>query len=167
VSKGTVAPQKDLVKAFGKDDMNAIIQEILLKGELQVGQKERQLQQNSLLKDIIEIVSKKTINPETSTPYTTSIIEKVLSDLHFNPNTSKNAKQQALEAINLIKESKTVPIERIKMKIKIVCDSILFDKLKLENFVFAEDAYTGMIDPEQYKIITQELGKQGKVYILE
>jgi ribosome maturation protein SDO1 len=41
---------------------------------LQVGEKERQHQQSALLKDVIEIISKKTINPESKTPYTATMV---------------------------------------------------------------------------------------------
>jgi ribosome maturation protein SDO1 len=94
-------------------------------------------------------------------------IEKVLNDLHFNPSASKNAKQQALEAIHLIRDSKIIPIERVKMKIKLICNDELFDKLKLENMVKDHDGYVGLIDPEMYKIITQALGKNDKLHIIE
>lgn len=77
VSKGQVSPQKELMAAFGTVELNVILLEILSKGELQVGPKERKLLQESLLKDIIEIISKKTINPTSMTPYTPSMIEKV------------------------------------------------------------------------------------------
>lgn len=150
-----------------------------MKGELQVGEKERAHQQANLLKDIIEIVTKKTINPESNTPYTATMvfkeylneqIEKVLNDLHFNPNTSKNAKQQALEAISLIRSSKTVPIERVKMKIRVVCDEVIFENLKIDEKELVErneDGFILLIDPEKYRVITTALGKNGKVYIIE
>ena len=52
VSKGQVAKREDLMKAFGKDDLTEICKEILSKGELQVSDKERQSQLDSLFKDI-------------------------------------------------------------------------------------------------------------------
>lgn len=52
VSKGQVAKKEDLLKAFGKDELTEICKEILKKGELQVSDKERQNQLDSLFKDI-------------------------------------------------------------------------------------------------------------------
>jgi ribosome maturation protein SDO1 len=58
VSKGQVAPKEDLAKAFGsKTDLNEIILEILSKGELQVGEKERQAQLERVHNEVIDIVA--------------------------------------------------------------------------------------------------------------
>jgi ribosome maturation protein SDO1 len=57
VSKGQVAKKEDLLKAFGKDDPTDVCKEILAKGELQVSDKERQSQLESLFKDIATTVS--------------------------------------------------------------------------------------------------------------
>lgn len=57
VSKGQVAKREDLIKAFGKDDLTEVCKEILSKGELQVSDKERQNQLDSLFKDIATTVA--------------------------------------------------------------------------------------------------------------
>ncbi|PSN30163.1 hypothetical protein C0J52_25147 [Blattella germanica] len=57
VSKGQVAKKEDLIKAFGKDDQTEVCKEILAKGELQVSDKERQSQLESLFKDIATTVA--------------------------------------------------------------------------------------------------------------
>lgn len=57
MSKGQVAKKDDLIKAFGKDDQTEICKEILSKGELQVSDKERQSQLDSLFKDIATTVA--------------------------------------------------------------------------------------------------------------
>lgn len=57
VSKGQVAKKEDLIKAFGKDDQTEICKEILSKGELQVSDKERNSQLESLFKDIATTVA--------------------------------------------------------------------------------------------------------------
>jgi ribosome maturation protein SDO1 len=61
VSKGQVAKKEDLLKAFGKDDQTDVCKEILAKGELQVSDKERQSQLESMFKDIATIVSGSTL----------------------------------------------------------------------------------------------------------
>lgn len=37
------------------------------------------------------------VNPDTSRPYTLTMLERALRDIHFNPDPKKSAKQQALE----------------------------------------------------------------------
>ncbi|XP_041977079.1 ribosome maturation protein SBDS [Aricia agestis] len=118
VSKGQVAKKEDLIKVFGKDDQTEICKLILDKGELQVSDKERHSQIDSLFKDIATTVSDKCVNPETKRPYPVSIIEKAMKDVHFSVNVNKSAKQQSLEVIQLIK--KEIPLERAQMRVRIL-----------------------------------------------
>jgi ribosome maturation protein SDO1 len=82
VSKGQTAPAAELAKAFGKDKpLNDIILEILNKGEMQVGEKERAAQMDRVHNEIISIVSSKLVDPRTKRVYTTGMIEKALDML--------------------------------------------------------------------------------------
>ncbi|KAF1998374.1 Shwachman-Bodian-diamond syndrome protein [Amniculicola lignicola CBS 123094] len=91
VSKGQVAPKADLVKAFGdKATVDDIVLEILTKGELQVGDKERQAQLDRVHHEVVDIVAGKLVDPKTKRVYTTGMIEKALDQL-----SSQSAHQQA------------------------------------------------------------------------
>ncbi|KAI3398479.1 hypothetical protein diail_9160 [Diaporthe ilicicola] len=82
VSKGQTAPAADLAKAFGKDVPPAdIILEILNKGELQVGEKERAAQLERVHNEVVGIVASKLVDPRTKRVYTTGMIEKALDML--------------------------------------------------------------------------------------
>lgn len=64
---------------------------------LQVSDKERKQEFESLFKDVAGVLVEKCVNPATSRPYTLSMLERALRDIHFNPDPKKAAKQQALE----------------------------------------------------------------------
>ena len=82
VSKGQTAPSADLAKSFGaKTPVNDIILEILNKGELQVGEKERHAQLERVHNEVVSIVSSKLVDPKTKRVYTTGMIEKALEML--------------------------------------------------------------------------------------
>lgn len=82
VSKGQTAPSADLAKAFGpKTPVNDIILEILAKGELQVGEKERHAQLERVHNEVVSIVASKLVDPKTKRVYTTGMIEKALEML--------------------------------------------------------------------------------------
>lgn len=81
VSKGAVAPSADLQKAFPGKSNNEIILEILMKGELQVGEKEREAQLEKLHNEVLAIVAGKCVDPRTKRVYTASMIEKALGEL--------------------------------------------------------------------------------------
>ncbi|KAI8897285.1 SBDS protein C-terminal domain-containing protein [Globomyces pollinis-pini] len=172
VSKGQLANNGDLEKAFKTSDVKKIILEILEKGELQVGEKERTQVFESLNRDIANTIAEKTINPETKRPYTATMIEKVLSDIHFNINPNRNAKQQALEAIRQIQENNIIPIARVQMKIRIFMPSKDAKKvketiLKLLASVESEEVdedfeLVGVIDPGNFKILSELISKETK-----
>eukprot|EP00698_Gefionella_okellyi_P020797 TRINITY_DN6591_c0_g1_i1.p1 TRINITY_DN6591_c0_g1~~TRINITY_DN6591_c0_g1_i1.p1 ORF type:complete len:300 (+),score=79.52 TRINITY_DN6591_c0_g1_i1:76-975(+) len=117
VQKGQVARKEDLEKAFGFSDMEKACLEILAKGELQVSEKERQLQQDSMFKDIATIVADKCVNPETRRPYPVGIIERAMHDMHFAVKPAYNAKQQALAVIKEL--SKVIPLSRAQMRLRL------------------------------------------------
>ncbi|KAK0722774.1 SBDS protein C-terminal domain-containing protein [Lasiosphaeria miniovina] len=81
VSKGQTAPKEDLVKAFGKASTDDIVLEILRKGELQVGEKERTAQLERVHHEVVGIVASKLVDPRTKRVYTTGMIEKALDML--------------------------------------------------------------------------------------
>jgi len=82
VSKGAVAPKEDVQKAFGaKTPQKDVILEILNKGELQVGEKERHAQLDRVHAEVIDIVAGKLVDPKSKRVYTTGMIEKALDQL--------------------------------------------------------------------------------------
>ncbi|KAL8791829.1 MAG: hypothetical protein Q9195_005565 [Heterodermia aff. obscurata] len=82
VSKGQTAPTEDLKKAFGaKTPLNDIIMEILNKGEMQVGEKERHAQLERVHNEVIDIVAGKLVDPKNKRVYTTGMIDKALDQL--------------------------------------------------------------------------------------
>uniref|UniRef100_A0AAZ1X9X1 Ribosome maturation protein SBDS n=1 Tax=Oreochromis aureus TaxID=47969 RepID=A0AAZ1X9X1_OREAU len=158
VSKGQVAKKDDLTKAFGTDDLTEICKQvsnipmsthckykpchllyvglfvlffllkILAKGELQVSDKERQSQLETMFRDIATIVAEKCVNPETKRPYTVSLIERAMKDIHYSVKPNKSTKQQALEVIRQLKES--MEIQRAHMRLRLVLPAKEAKRLK-------------------------------------
>ncbi|XP_057754178.1 uncharacterized protein LOC130973565 [Arachis stenosperma] len=117
VSKGVLAKSKDLIAAFGTDDQTKICLEVLKKGELQVAGKERESLLSSQFRDIATIVMQKTYNPETQHPYTISMIERLMRDIHFAVDPNSSSKKQALELIQELQ--KHYPIKRCPLRIRV------------------------------------------------
>lgn len=135
VSKGVLAKSRDLRKAFGNDehddeekiDHEKICLEILEKGELQVAGKERESQLSSQFRDIATIVMQKTINPETHRPYTISMIERLMHEIHFAVDPHNSSKKQALEVIRELQ--KTFPIKRSPMRLRLTVPGQAFSSV--------------------------------------
>ena len=67
---------------------------ILAKGELQVSEKERSTQLESMFRDIATIVADKCVNPETKRPYPVGLIERAMKDIHYSVIPTRTTKQQ-------------------------------------------------------------------------
>ncbi|OAA33066.1 UPF0023 family protein [Moelleriella libera RCEF 2490] len=96
VSKGQTAPREDLEKAFGKGkSTDDIVLEILKKGELQVGEKERAAQLQRVHNEVIGIVASKLVDPRTKRVYTSGMIEKALDMLSSQAHANAAEKSAA------------------------------------------------------------------------
>jgi len=116
VSKGEVAKANDLEKAFGASNTSDIVKEvrrlacnvalwqgwmtsqatcqILKKGEVQVGEKERDHDITSLRKELATLVAEKCVDPSTQLPYPVGMIEKAMTEAGYSVKTNKTAKSQ-------------------------------------------------------------------------
>jgi ribosome maturation protein SDO1 len=171
VSKGQVAKKEDLIKAFGKDDQTEICKEILAKGELQVSDKERHSALDAMFKDIATTVADKCVNPYSKRPYSVSLIEKAMKDIHFSVKPNRNTKQQALDVIPQLKS--VMPLERAKMRLKISISGKEACKLKekiakLISNIESEDWCSGelslifLTDPGNYRTIDEMVRTETK-----
>jgi ribosome maturation protein SDO1 len=173
VSKGEVAKAGDLQKAFGTANVNDIVKEILKKGELQVGDKEREHDLTSLRKEIATLISEKCVDPTTQTPYPVGMIEKAMAEAGFSVKQNKTAKSQVSECIKQLQSDSGLPIQRARMRVKIsmpandgmlLKEKILEGAEKVENDEMGQDKWETviLIDPGQFRIINEILQKECK-----
>lgn len=94
VSKGQAAPAAELQKAFNTTDVPTIVQEILKKGELQVGEKERAVELDELKREICTEVAGRCVDPGSKRPYPVGMIEKAMNEIGFSAKSGKSAKVQ-------------------------------------------------------------------------
>lgn len=67
--------------------------QILKKGELQVGEKEREHDISSLRKELATLVAEKCVDPEQR-PYPVGMIDKAMTEAGYSVKTNKTAKSQ-------------------------------------------------------------------------
>ncbi|ELU41466.1 F-box/WD repeat-containing protein 11 [Rhizoctonia solani AG-1 IA] len=148
VSKGQASNSDELQKAFGKTDVSEIVKEILKKGELQVGDKERAHESSQLWKEIATQVAEKCVDPTTQKPYPVGIIEKAMTEAGFSVKTGKNAKaQRARMRVRITMPSKDG--KRLK-------DQVVQGADKVEDEDWGEEwQITMLIDPGQFRVLTE------------
>ncbi|KAL5231157.1 hypothetical protein ABZP36_029933 [Zizania latifolia] len=176
VSKGVLANSKDLLKAFGTEDHTKICLEILDKGELQVSGKEREVQLSAQFHEIATIVMDKTINPDTRRPYTITMIERLMHEVHFAVDPNLTSKEQALRVIKKLIEH--FPIKRAPLRVRFTAPNSKFASLT-ENLdewnanVISKDEFGSItsvvceIEPSILRSCEEKLkGVQGRVEVL-
>ncbi|SAM85686.1 probable Shwachman-Bodian-Diamond syndrome protein [Ustilago bromivora] len=165
VSKGQIAPLGELKKAFGTVEVVKVLHEILSKGELQVGDKERRHELENTWKDIATQVAAMCVEPVSRRPYTVGMIEKAMHDVHYSVKSGRSAKQQALDVIRLLQEKQTIPIERAHMRIRITIPTPNANKIKDRLLALTQEVETqhwsnewqlvASIDPAAFKRINE------------
>jgi len=181
VSKGEVASAEDLKKAFGKADTSTIVQEILQKGELQAGDKERAHEQENLWKELATMLAEKCVDPSTQRHYPTSIILKAMSDSGFSLKADKTAKSQLSACIKQIQEHSKLPIQRARMRLRITLPVSMdeqtrsrflqgADKVEQEQTTDQDWQAILLVDPGLFKtfnnLLKDELKGQGRIETL-
>ncbi|KXN89806.1 Ribosome maturation protein sdo1 [Leucoagaricus sp. SymC.cos] len=173
VSKGEIAKSNDLSKAFGTADVDKVVSEILKKGEVQVGEKEREHDLTSLRKEIATLVAEKCVDPATQTPYPVGMIEKAMAEAGFSVKQGKTAKSQVSECIRLLQSDSKLPIQRARMRVRVTVPVADSERLREEVVKFGEKVehdeaheqeweVTMLIDPSAFRSINELLQKECK-----
>ncbi len=123
--KGQHAPEKDLMEAFKTEDVNEIASKIIREGEILVTQEHRSAEQEQKVKQVIDFLSRNSMDPHTGRPHTPERIKSAINESGVN---IKNLpiEQQINEIIEEL--SKIIPIKLEMKKIKIVIPAIYTGK---------------------------------------
>ncbi|KAJ5814572.1 hypothetical protein N7474_006349 [Penicillium riverlandense] len=151
VSKAQTAPSAELAKAFGAGTpADEVRQEILRKGEVQVGERERKDILERVEKEVLDIVSGRLVDPNTKRVYTPGMISKALDQLSSasgqmqqqggeangtdedkpaqpkkplwtGVSPNRSAKSQALDAMKALIAWQPIPVMRARMRLRVTC----------------------------------------------
>ncbi len=118
---GEIASNSDLENAFGTTDVSEIAKKIVKNGEVLVTQNYRDEEKDKKEKQMVDFLSRNTLNPQTGNPHTPERIKKALEEAHVNIKNVpiENQVKEVLEAI-----SKILPIKMETKKIKITIPAI-------------------------------------------
>jgi len=119
--KGDKSPSKDLKSAFGTEDVYEIAGKIVKEGEVLVTQEHRNAEQEKKFKQVVDFLSRNSVDPQTGHPHTAERIKSALEQAHVNVKNIPIEKQIG-EIIEKIKS--LIPIKIETKKIKIVVPAI-------------------------------------------
>lgn len=116
---GDRASEESMVKILGSSDVNSVADKILKKGELHLTTEQRRQMLEDRRKQIIRIIARNAINPQTKTPHPPTRIEKALEEAKFSVDISKSANEQVDSALKAIRPILPIKFETVEVAVKI------------------------------------------------
>lgn len=115
--KGHVASPSDLREVFGTTDSSEIAKIIVKSGEVQTTQDYRDEEQEKKYKQVVDFLSRNSIDPQTGRPITPERIKNALEQAHVNIKNIpiENQITEVLDKIN-----KIIPIKLETKRVKII-----------------------------------------------
>ncbi len=119
VKKGDRVTESDLEKAFGTTEGRKIAANFLLDGDFAWTKTQREKWLEKKRKQIINILARNSINPQTKHPHPPKRIEKALEEARVSIDINKSAEEQIDDIVKRIQAVIPIRIEAIQMAIKI------------------------------------------------
>ncbi|TBR22809.1 MAG: ribosome assembly factor SBDS [Candidatus Nitrosotenuis sp.] len=116
-SKGTRASTEKLLKAFGTQDLTAIIEQIIKKGELNLTTDQRRKMVAEKRKQIVTFIAKTYVDPRSHLPHPPMRIEQALEQMRLSIDPFKNSEEQAKEIVEKLRT--IIPLKSENMLLEI------------------------------------------------
>jgi ribosome maturation protein SDO1 len=117
--KGLKASPEDIKKVFGTEDIYAVADVILKKGELQLTTEQRRKMLEDKKKLIITYISRNAVDPKTKLPIPPQRIERAMEEARVSVDLYKPVEEQALQIVKAINRILPIKIARALVKIEI------------------------------------------------
>ncbi len=110
-SKAMRAKKEDLEKAFGTTDFFKIAEEIIKDGEVQITTEERRKLIEEKRKRIVDMISKRCINPQTGKPHPPQRIEIAMEQANVHIDPFKNVEEQYKAVVEALRKILPLRVE--------------------------------------------------------
>jgi len=117
--KGDKAADEIVQKVFGTTDVLKVAEEILRKGEIQVTTEQRRQMREQRLRQVISLISKRAINPQTGTPHPPARIESAMETARVHVDEFKSAEEQLPSIIKALQPLVPLKFEIRRIAVKI------------------------------------------------
>ncbi|MFA5931348.1 MAG: ribosome assembly factor SBDS [archaeon] len=110
---------ENMKKAFATEDFSVIVKKIINDGEVQLTTEQRRQMIERKRLEIINFISRNTINPQTKTPHPPQRIENAMEveKIHIDP--FKSVEEQVNEIVKAIRHLIPISMEKIDFAIKV------------------------------------------------
>ena len=119
VSSAEIVPDNDLQKAFGTTDPLKIAEKIITNGELQLTTEQRKEMLEEKKKRIIDIISKRGINPQTNMPHPPQRILNAMEGVGVKVDPFKDAELQVDGIVKALKTLIPITFQKVTIAIRV------------------------------------------------
>ncbi|MFX0093686.1 MAG: ribosome assembly factor SBDS [Candidatus Hodarchaeota archaeon] len=122
VSKGERVEIEVLEEIFQTKDEFIVALHIMLKGDLQLTQEQREQLFAKKRKAIVDFIARHSFDPKNNTPHTPTRIENAIKQCKIHIDPSKSVEQQARDIVKEIRSILPIRLEQVKMAIRVPGD---------------------------------------------
>lgn len=118
-SRGDRSPEEDLQKAFGTTQALTIAEAIIKKGEISLTAEQRKQFTENKRRQVIEIIARNAINPQTKTPHPPGRIDQAMTEARVNIDPTKSTDELVKIAMKAIRPLIPIRFEEVEVAVKI------------------------------------------------
>ncbi|NLH22420.1 MAG: ribosome assembly factor SBDS, partial [Methanothrix sp.] len=112
-------PEEDLQKAFGTTQALTIAEAIIKKGEISLTAEQRKQFTENKRRQVIEIIARNAINPQTKTPHPPGRIDQAMTEARVNIDPTKSTDELVKIAMKAIRPLIPIRFEEVEVAVKI------------------------------------------------
>ena len=118
-SRGDRSPEEDLQKAFGTLEVLPIAEIIIKKGDISLTAEQRKQFIENKRRQVIEVIARNAINPQTKTPHPPTRIEQAMTEARVNIDPTKSTDELVKIAMKAIRPLIPIRFEVVEVAVKI------------------------------------------------
>jgi ribosome maturation protein SDO1 len=113
------AAAENMLKVFGSADLAVVVDKIIHKGEIHLTAEQRKKMIDDKRKQIISLISRNSINPQTKAPNPPARIEAAMEEARVMVDPFKSAKEQVDVVVKEIRPILPIKFDTVAMAVKI------------------------------------------------
>jgi ribosome maturation protein SDO1 len=116
---GDVASEELVKKVFGTLDVVKVAEQIIRRGEVQVTTEQKRKMREQRLKQVISLLSRRAINPQTGLPHPPSRLEAAMNEAKVQVEEFKSAEEQLPKIVKALQPIIPLKFEMRRIAVKI------------------------------------------------
>lgn len=123
-NKGERASEEKMQEIFGFTEVDKIAKYIINEGHIQLTTEQRRKMQEQKRKQIISIISRNAINPQTKAPHPPQRLELAIDEAKIHIDPFKNTEIQVKEIVDKLRAIIPIRIEKIIIAVRILAQDV-------------------------------------------